>query len=229
MSLPGICQYNLDNPDIALDPRVEHIDLIHVSTTDSIGDYIEMGEVVGYVDSFPKILSHDHQDKIMKSRRLYANGKFAKASKVLDKAVISEPDNPFILNEFARALYRVEGKSLQCYETYKVLISQLDSSLNNSETRIAIDMWFREAYWKLGTLHMDNGNWSEAFYEINRFIMSIQNEKGTPVYEQALSYMTECAFELGYYHLCKHFAKRTLYYNPQNSYVVYYLNKISQN
>lgn len=73
---------------------------------------------------------------------------------------------------------------------------------------------------------MDYGKWSDWFYEINRFLCSIQNEKGEMVYEQALSYLTECAFEMGNTELCLHFANRVLFYNPKNEYVKYYMAKI---
>ncbi|ALI99944.1 hypothetical protein DC20_14400 [Rufibacter tibetensis] len=80
-----------------------------------------------------------------------------------------------------------------------------------------------EAYWKLGTLHMDNGNWKAAMLEIGKFMLMASNMKNEPAYEQALSYLTECAFEMKDKTLCEHFGKRTLAVNPKNDYVLDYL------
>ena len=87
-------------------------------------------------------------------------------------------------------------------------------------------MWFREAYWKLGTLYMDNKMWDKAYFEIYRFILSAQNAKGSPVYCQALEYLTECAYMLNDYNLTQYLAERTLHYDPYNLYVSGLLRKI---
>ncbi|MBL7105089.1 MAG: hypothetical protein ISS18_12235 [Bacteroidales bacterium] len=223
----GICQYNLRNPDIATKISVKKIDLIHlISPNEDVQD-VEIGDLIGTVAPIPKKLSDKFDEQIKESKNFYSNQQFEKASKILERPSKIESMNPFILNEYARALYRIESKSDICYETYKKLIGIFDSTYHNSDTIIVIDIWFREAYWKLGTLHMDNNNWSDGFYEINRFLCSIQNEKGKPVYEQALSYLTECAYEMGERELCLHFANRVLFYNPENEYVKYYLTRIN--
>jgi tetratricopeptide (TPR) repeat protein len=222
-------QYNLKNPDIATKATIKYIDLIHLISNNPDMQDLKIGEVLGQVSPYPEKLSENFDTQINKSKELYNQQKYNKASKILNKALKMEPENPFILNEYARSLYRLDDKSDVCYDTYKNLIRILDSTYNNSDSILVIDVWFREAYWKLGVLHMDFGNWSDGFYEINRFLCSIQGEKGELVYEQALSYLTECAFEMGNYDLCLHFANRTLYYNPKNDYVKYYLEKMNNN
>lgn len=222
------CQYNLSNPDIAIKTSVKHIDLIHlVSKFDSIGN-VSMGEILGQVAPFPKKLSNRFDSNIQKSKKLYTKKKYKKAVNILEEAIKIEPTNPFILYEYARATYRIKEKAEDSYKTYKKLVRILDSTYNNSDSNMVIDFWFKEAYWKLGTLHMDHNKWSEAFYEINRFIGSIQDMKGEFIYEQALSYLTECAFEMGEFELSTHFANRTLFYNPKNEYVKYYLKEIKR-
>lgn len=220
------CQYNLSNPDIATKVNVKKIDLIHLVS--NMDDTIEvgMGEVLGQVAPYPEKLSDSYDNLINRSKELYIKKQFEKAAKILEAPVKNEPQNPFILNEYSRALYRIDGKSDLCYSTYKNLIGVLDAKYNNSDSILVVDVWFREAYWKLGTLHMDYGNWTDGFYEINRFLCGIQSEKGEPVYEQALSYLTECAFEMGDFELCEHLANRILFYNPDSDYAKHYLAKI---
>ena len=223
------CQYDLRNPDIALSQNVNSIRLIHLESNIKSGTSVDIGDIAGTVAPLPEPLSQKYNDEINKSKAYYINEDFIKAAQVLKKAVRKEPDNPFILNEYARALYWIHGKKNESYMVYQNLIGRLDVLHNNSDTLIAIDIWFREAYWKLGVLHMDYGYWDNAFYEINRFMMSIQGENGTEIYDLALSYLTECAFELGDIELCKHFASRALFYNPNNEYVKHYLAQIEAN
>ena len=71
---------------------------------------------------------------------------------------------------------------------------------------------------------MDYGYWNEAQYEISRFILSIGELKGDIVYIQALAYLTECFYELNNTELSRHFANRTLIYDPKNRDAKYYLN-----
>lgn len=220
-------QYNLSNPDVLISSDIRNIDFFHTTTMiDSSRADIEMGESIGKIAAFPASLSQSFDLEIKQSQQLYLEGDYERAYKVIEKAVQEEGSNPFILETYARALYKIDNKKRKSYQIYNTLIANLDSINGNSISTLTVDMWFREAYWKLGTLHMDNGEWEKAQYEINRFIMSIQEVKGSFVYNQALGYLTECYFELGNKELCKHFGRRTLYYDPENQYVLSYLKNI---
>ena len=183
----------------------------------------QRAQKIGKIEPIPKTLSDSFHDEIIKSKDYYNNGLYEKAYNVLQKAIEAEPKNPFILEPFARALYQIPEQKRFSYDIYKRLISILDNSNKDNLNTITINMWFREAYWKLGTLHMDFGEWEKAQLEINRFLMSIQELKGSFVYVQALEYLTECYFELKIPELYEHFAKRTLFYNPENEYVKNYI------
>jgi hypothetical protein len=85
---------------------------------------------------------------------------------------------------------------------------------------------FQDAYWKLGTLYMDNKEWEMAYYEISRFLAAIQEAKGKMVYTQALQYLTECAFNSYDDKLAEYLANRVLLYDKQNEYAIEVLKKI---
>ena len=221
--------YQLENPDAAVRTTFTNIDLINVNygfeedTTD-----VEIGQTIGKIAPYPDPLSEKFEKQIFESRKYYNNGDYEKASKILEKPYEREPDNKFIMEAYSRALYQIETKRGLSYKIYKKLVTQLDDESGMNDSTLTIDFWFREAYWKLGTLYMDNGEWINAFEDISRFILSIQDSKGTPIYDYALTYLTECAFEMGHEELCEHFANRTLSYNPNNEQVKYYLNEIKK-
>lgn len=236
--LTGLCltflnlhsqSYQLENPDAAVRTNYTNIDLINVEygfeedTTD-----VEVGQSIGKIAPYPDQLSEKYEKEIFQSRKYYNERNFEKAFKVLEKPYEQEPNNKFIMEAYARALYQIESKRGLSYIIYKKLVNQLDEESGMNDSTLTIDFWFREAYWKLGTLYMDNGEWLNAFEDISRFVLSIQGSKGTPIYDYALTYLTECAFEMGHKELCEHFAKRTLLYNPQNEQVKYYLAEIKK-
>ena len=73
---------------------------------------------------------------------------------------------------------------------------------------------------------MDNSKWDDAYYEISRFMGSIQEQIGSPIYIQALEYLTECAYMQYNDELAKYLGGRVLKYDPTNEYVNNILKKI---
>ena len=138
--------------------------------------------------------------------------------------MLEEPGNFFILNSYARACYWEEKE--ESFKAYKTLVDMLDSVYQGTESKIPVDLWFREAYWKLGTLYMDNSLFEQAYYEISRSLICMQDIKGEPIYCQALEYLTECAFMFKEDELARHLAKRTLFYDPGNAYVTEIIKKL---
>jgi len=137
---------------------------------------------------------------------------------------LEEPGNFFVLNYYARACYW--EKKEESYRVYKSLVNMLDSINQGTGSEIPVDLWFREAYWKLGTLYMDNSLFEQAYYEISRSLICMQNMKGEPIYCQALEYLTECAYMLKEDELVRHLANRTLFYDPGNVYVSEIIKKL---
>ncbi len=217
--VPGL-YYNLHNPDAALPSSITNIVFFHViidSTTPGV-DASEPSENVGRIEPFPTPRSEKFEKALVKSEKLYTEQKYSKAAKALKKAYKNEPDNPFIKYSYAKALYWGKQTQYESYSVYKELVEQLDKMGDGSDTTLFIDFWFREAYWKLGTLHMDYQRWDEALFEISRFIITIQDAQGTEIYDQAMAFLTECAYRLGNEKLCRHFGSRALMYNPENEY-----------
>jgi tetratricopeptide (TPR) repeat protein len=225
ISQVSFSQKSKEIPDIPPFRETKTIDYIHISRSIQ-GDtfHINAGDMLGTVTAFPDTLSKQFSDEIKSSIDLYTRKNYSEAISVLEVPLMNESDNLFIINYYARALYLVDRK--KSFEIYKRLVSDLDSLYNSSIDSIKIDLWFREAYWKLGTLYMDNKLWKEAYFEISRFILSISSEKGTPIYCQALEFLTECAYNLYDDDLAKYLAERTLFYDPNNTYVKGLLKKL---
>jgi hypothetical protein len=211
-------QVQFKNPDVPFFDLISSMDLIHIvkpSNSDSIIKIVR-NQIIGQVAPYPDKFSETFDNEIRLSIKSYESGDFLNAKKILEDPIMIEPNNAFILFNYARASYNVDKP--KSYEVYKKLVSLLDSRYHSVISAPVIDLWFREAYWKLGTLYMDNKVWSNAYYEISRFILSIQESKWTPVYSQAMEFLTECAYNLNDNNLSYYLAQRTLWYDPNNQY-----------
>jgi tetratricopeptide (TPR) repeat protein len=215
-----------ENPDVYVAPSIKYIDFIHVRKTVKDSEDITVGQEIGREEVRPRVMSKHYNEQIIASQDYYSDGDYIQASMSLREAVTAEATNPFVLETYARALYKIPDKQAESLERYKMLVSHLDETNGTTAEVLAIDLWFKEAYWKLGTLYMDNGEWNKAQFEINRFLMSVQEFKGTPIYTQALQFLTECYFELGNRELSQRFAKRTLHYDSNNQYALSVLSKL---
>ena len=228
--MTGIGQVNSSQyvvPDIPVMNEWQNVNLIHVDFTNfnrNVGDSIFRGEKIGEIQAEPESYS-DHFDKeIKQSAEYYKLKKYNKAIEILKKPILEEPGNFFVLNYYARACYW--EKKEESYRVYKSLVNMLDSINQGTGSEIPVDLWFREAYWKLGTLYMDNSLFEQAYYEISRSLICMQNMKGEPIYCQALEYLTECAYMLKEDELVRHLANRTLFYDPGNVYVSEIIKKL---
>lgn len=179
------------------------------------------------IKSRPAVQSRRHQNEIDMSRRLYDEGKYIDAAKAVHNALKDEPENEFILECYARALYRTDTYRPESFELYRRLISLLDS--RDQKSTIALDSWFMEAYWKYGTLLMDTREWEKAAFEISRALaISFSLNDAQPFALQAYSYLTKAYFHMGRYDTAKYYAGAALEINPKNEYVKYYLDQIER-
>jgi tetratricopeptide (TPR) repeat protein len=92
---------------------------------------------------------------------------------------------------------------------------------------IVIDCWFGEAYWKLGTLHLDRNEYLEAAYEITRSMM-ISSSRLPHVMEQAMGFLTEAYYFLGYFDLARHCIAKAREINPSNKYVTWFEKQMDE-
>ena len=216
-------------PDIPVINEWKHVKLMHVDYSKfkkTVGDSIYRGEQIGEIQAEPEFYSDRFDPEIKQSKEYYRLKDYPKAIEILKKALVEEPGNFFVLNNYARACYWENKK--ESYRVYNILVNMLDSVYEISENNIPVDLWFREAYWKLGTLYMDNSLFDQAYNEISRSMICMQDMKGEPVYCQALEYLTECAYMLKEDILARYLANRTLFYDPRNVFVADVLNKLDK-
>lgn len=105
---------------------------------------------------------------------------------------------------------------------YKKLVRRLDQEGEAVYSRDAayIDMWFREAYWKLGTLYLDRKLYVQAVYEISRAILAVAFTGDPRLLEQAYSFIAESYYELGDYDEAACYVEASLEMNPRNSHAL---------
>lgn len=212
------CQVKYIVPDIPLMNEWGKVSYFHVDYDSTLreGDAIEAGDKIGRISPLPESYSVNFDADIKQSMHFYSQKDFKNAVAVLNSAIVLEPGNFFVLDNYARACYWIDRET--SYRVYQKLVNTLDS-IYYVPGYVSVDYWFAEAYWKLGTLYMDNELYDKAYFEISRALLCMQHLKGQYVYVQALEYLTECAFMMKDANLAKHLAKRTLHYDPGNAFV----------
>ncbi|MCB2376221.1 hypothetical protein LGH70_01415 [Hymenobacter sp. BT635] len=232
LAVPGFSQsqYYLYGNVAVLPRQINTVNLIHVNFDSSIrkGDTIEKGQRIGTTSLTPKVRSARYGLQILDSEAAYKKGDYATAAAVLEDAAQQEADNPFISYQLARALYKMDASKPRAYTLYQRLITQLDKAGETNDSTLNVDVWFAEAYWKLGTLYMDNAQWPEAILSISQGIIAAPKEDlaNTPLQEEMLAYLTECFYHIGDRAMCQHYGQLTLKLFPQNQYVKPYLAQL---
>jgi hypothetical protein len=94
--------------------------------------------------------------------------------------------------------------------------------------KIYVNLWFIEAYWKIGTLYLDKEDYLRGAYEITRFLLCGVGKDDAIINEQAMGYLTEAYTFLKKYDLARYCADKTLKINPKNKYVLYFIDKIKK-
>ncbi len=221
---------------------------------------IKKNQYIGSIEKIPLKLSKKYDLLIKKSIRLYDEKKYEEAAKVLEAAVTNEPENPFVLNYYARALYRFDKNSSFLF--YNKLINLLDnqkldenslelskndlslSEIKNNKileeikelqlemekinnNKIVIDFWFKEAYWKLGTLYLDRGDFLRGIYEISRSMVT-SDEDDAQIREQGYSFLCESYCFLNKPELANYCKEEVFKINPKNTYILKFLDMLKK-
>ncbi|MDQ2771992.1 MAG: hypothetical protein M3Y54_16010 [Bacteroidota bacterium] len=222
----GQSRFYLYNDLIALPVRINTLNMLHVEfDTTLVGSAVEQGQIIGRADSGPLVRSARYGMKLIAAEDEYAASRYAQSAALLQEAAQREHTNPFIGYQLARSLYRNDATKPQAFQLYQRLVRQLDAAVPVPDSVLNTDVWFAEAYWKLGTLYLDRAQWADAARSIAQFQIAapLSEYQGTPLHEEIMGYLTECFYQLHDAKLCRHFGNLTLKYFPQNQYVRPYL------
>ena len=204
--------------------------LAHVgkSTTPTVmATVVSGGKPVGDVQHLPDVLSDHHQATLVEAEMLYGKQDYAAALAALEPAYREEPTNPFVLEAYGRALYRQRERT-RAFDVYRRLVDLLDSEWrSDAPAAVTVDVWFVDAYWKVGTLHIDRAEWERAAFEISRALA------GGSMWErlagdQALSYLVRAYHEMDRRDVARYYAERALERNPRNMFAKRYLDPLSR-
>jgi tetratricopeptide (TPR) repeat protein len=170
------------------------------------------------VDTFPTVQSPGHQHLLLAARRLYDQGRFLEAAQAIRPALRDEADNPFVLNEYARALFRVDSLRLESGRVYERLGEILTKQQSPPPGTLVVDMWFIDAHWKLALLYLDIEEYGKALIELTKVALSRPSSREAR--EQLYSYLAEAFYFLGDKTAAQWFVEKTLQLNPRNEYVL---------
>src|SRR5258706_4208390 len=129
------------------------------------GQSVNVGERLGRVQEPP---ADKYHEKIIKADSLYYSGNYAAAKQSIEAVYQQEPDNLFAIELYARVLFRVEERS-KSFELYTDLMRKLDGGV--TKEFVNVDMWFIDAYAKLGALYLDRREVGRAAYQISRRVV----------------------------------------------------------
>ncbi len=209
--------YALDDKPVALGHAA--------ATQPAAGAIVSAGRRIGAFEPPPAVVSGRHQARVDTANRLYDARDYAGALAAIEPAYLDERDNPFLIETYARVLYR-KGERAQSFVVYRQLVDLLDAQWGAPDS-VTVDLWFVDAYWKAGTLHMDRREWARAAFEISRALVG--GLAWEPLAEeQALSYLTRAYFELGRHEQARYYAQRALGRNPRNAYARQYLDRLAR-
>jgi tetratricopeptide (TPR) repeat protein len=188
---------------------------------------VATGERIGNAVVPPEVRSKLHESELRRSESLYRDRRYPEAAEVLRPAIESKAYDAFVLHAYARALYWIPERRDESFRAYRDLVGALDAfGRTHASTHVYVDVWFHEAYWKLGTLQLDRGDHHAAICEIGRSLLGrseAAEAANAPYFEQALGYLAEAYAGLGRSEPADHFAREVLRRNPANTSVRPYL------
>jgi tetratricopeptide (TPR) repeat protein len=203
--------------------------LVHVGAGEapaSVGRVMGAGKPVGDIRPLPAVLSDRHQNELVAAESLYRRREYAMAVDALEPVYRDEPGNPFVLEAYGRALFRQQERA-RAFEVYRKLVDQLDAEWQSDPGVVTVDVWFVDAYMKVGTLHMDRAEWERAAFEISRALAG--GSAWEPLAgDQALAHLIKAYHEMGRRDVAKYYAERALEHNPRNQIARRYLDPLSR-
>lgn len=178
---------------------------------------VTTGSPLGTVDTFPTVRSTGYQAEYEQAQDLYAQGRYFEAATMLRAPVAAEPDNWFLLMALGNALFRVDSLRPESKRVLTRLVSLIDATEQDT-TALVIDLWFVDAYWKLGMLFLDDGNYGAALGQLIKVVIAPQPD---PRHRAAVyAYVAEAFFHLGERADAQYYVDRTLELDPGNTYVL---------
>jgi tetratricopeptide (TPR) repeat protein len=192
----------------------------HLAGAVRTGDTVRAGAQIGTIDTMPTVQSERHQAELLGAREMYEQARFVEAARSLEPALRDEPDNRFLLNERGRALFRVDDQRPESRRTYERLVRLIDAEPELPAGGLVVDLWFLDAYWKLGMLYLDVEDYRGALEQFAKVALATTPDDA--IQEQLYSYLAETFYYLHDRDAADYYARRALARNPRNTYVVPY-------
>jgi tetratricopeptide (TPR) repeat protein len=202
------------------------IKLYHLEAEKNIKEdmTIRKGTLLGKMQPLPEMISSNTKNDslIKEAMGLYDSKNYSDAVKILETIYDEEKENLIYLNTYARTLFWMKGQEFsdKSFKIYSKLIDTIDTIEKTEKDVVVIDLWYAEAYWKLGCLYLDRGDYAKAAYEITRFMLYMPaGEEYIKLHDQVYSYLTEAFYYLENAEYNGYYFRKTMEVNPENTYV----------
>ena len=181
--------------------------------------YTQKDDFIGSIIPYPDILSENNNDILQEAYDLYFEQRYQEVYELLNPILRQKIDNLFFLYIYGQTLFWNENekaKRMSCDYLSKI-IGIIDSK-NDNPDEIVIDLWFIDAYFKVGILCLDYQNYECSIYELSR-VLNSGLELGDLGKEYLLSYLTGGYFYLNKHDIGNYFYNLTKENFPDNNYV----------
>ena len=206
-------------------PSKSHTIYLGVNPTIKDSQDIAIGALIGEIRDPYEGLPEIAVNHILAAEKLYDSGEYTQAILVLDSLIHSTKRYPILLNELARTYYRADKRD----KAYSVYIEIMDSLEQMSKQFRPSDLVlfpaYRESYWKIGTLHLDRGEYELAITRIAESLLSLPPQERSVFLQQTLDYLCEAYFYLKDFSKSRYYGEATLHIFPDDTYVLEYLSK----
>lgn len=180
------------------------------------GTHVRAMDHLGNVAPRPDTVSETHQAVVEEADSLYLDGAYDRCVDRLRPVHESEPENLFVLERLGRCMYRSPRWRTASYTVYHNLLARINAA-KSEDADVAVDVWFVDAYWKVGILHFEREEWEEAIFDMTLVLPVL--EAHPEAYREALVHLTEAYYESDQLPQARYFYWRTLANDPENEYV----------
>jgi hypothetical protein len=180
---------------------------------------VQEGERIGEIEDLPPQLSRTNDALLRQVQGYHADRRYLDAYRLLLSVADEEKDNLFFLELLGKTAFWMQGEEYHeiSYRTYARLIRLIEDG-HDTSVAVVIDLWFIDAYLKMGILCLDFREYERAALELSKVLNHATNIEPQTL-DLLYSYLAESYYFLQNAELNRYFCGIAKAHNPRNTYV----------